>query len=290
MKKIILCPGGKGDILNCTPIAKYYKEKGYKIGWIVLDKNKSVLKNNPDIDKVFIMEDLLEGNLNLLAPEKNLHVYSSFEIKEMMKDEPNLICAAPYLSRNKIINPEKFTLLQIIKDSSEITDEIFLSDFRPVVFLSEEEKKEARDFINKVKEPIKILVEYESFSEQSTFNVEYFKDISRYLKEDVAFIFSGINPVTIEMPHIKVYNYNGSFLSNAELHNLCDGFIGCCSGITCLTHSDYCDNVIPRIEVVKGLHWSSNEWKHKNHKFIVYTKEVFNEVLDDWFHLVKEKK
>lgn len=285
-KIIIFNAGGYGDILNTTPIAKHYKLKNSncKITWITREKYISALKNNKYIDKIVLCDESKgKNNLELTYYYMNLFKEKQIDVKFV----------APYVSsilkNEKNLPLARSTLLNIIfYETSGIKE--WECDFIPNVSLSHEEKQEANLFFNKLPNNKKILLEYEIFSNQSPFNHEYFNllcDIINNKKIDI--IFTGLNKPNYfndsytEKYKINFYHYTGSFMSNAELYNLSDFFISTCSGITCLTHADYCDTEKIRIEVSHGYHWSSIDWKHMKNKNLCFHYKQYEDTLSKYF-------
>lgn len=283
-KLIIVNMGAYGDILNTTPIAKHYKtiNPDIKISWLTRKKYISVLKNNKYIDKIIVAEET-ENTDNL----KLTRDYFNF-FKEKNTEAKFVAPYIPLLLKTGKIQPARSSLLQIIKYETSGIDE-FACDFIPNVFLSSYEIEEARSFFSQLKGNKKILFEYETFSQQSPFNEQYFDILCERLNnKNIDLIFTGLNfPIFLTEERKLKYNinfilYNGSFMSNAELYNLCDGFIGTSSGISCLTHSDYCDINKPRIEVCFGYHWSTFDWTHMKNKKVVFYLKQFKEALAEY--------
>ena len=277
-KILIVNFGAFGDIINSTPIANHYKktDPNNEIVWVTRKKYHSVLTNNPNIDSLlFINEDNLKKYDNVSMTYKT----KAF-IKRTYSDH-RIIFPAPYMSETYDGTP-KSTLLDIIKDeSSKISD--WKCDFIPNVFLSAEEQAEANNFFKQVDTNNKsILLEYESFSNQTPFDFNYITNLCKIIEGcGYNVIFSGLKKPNYydklkNSFDIQFYHYSGSFISNAQLYNLVDIFIGCCSGLTCLTSSDFCDIDKTRIEVCRGEHWSSIAWTHnENNKTICYNLESF---------------
>lgn len=277
---IIVNFGGFGDILNTTPIAKHHKisNPNTHITWLTKEKYVSAIKNNKFIDKIITIND----SLNNIQLTKKYY-------DESVNKNLNLKFVAPYttffLDNKK--HPARSSLLQIIKYETSGIDN-FICDFIPNVSLSDEEKKEAKLFFSELKGNKKILFEYENFSNQSPFDEEYFIELCERIQDkNYDLIFTGISKPPYEKSMIKYdkkinfYHYAGSFMSNAELYNLCDVFISTSSGITCLTHSDYCDIDKLRIEVSYGYHWSTFDWQHMKNKHIVFYKQQFKKALNN---------
>jgi ADP-heptose:LPS heptosyltransferase len=288
-KILIINCGAGGDILNCTPIVKHHKivEPDCQITWLTSKKYVHILKNNKNIDNILIYENIHTGddlhsyvNMTFFIEQNEKELFSKYDIVKFV---------APYYYslKNRIeLSRQEDNLLNIIKyKTSGITN--FACDFIPNIFLTQEEKLEAQHFVKSINNDKNkfILLEYENFSNQSPFNLNYIKILCDFAEDrGYSIIFSGKNKPEYfdslaKKYGIDIHFYNGSFMSNAELYNLVDMFIGCCSGLSCLTHSDFCDISKPRIEVTHGLHWSSFEWKHMQNKTIVTTIDQFKESL-----------
>lgn len=286
MKILLVNFGAFGDILNSTPIAKHYKLffPECHITWMTRKKYASSVQNNPFINEILTPK---EEHLQIEnAASYNVHMTFLLmeEIKKLKNKYDKIFFVAPYtwtLTNNEF-NVDKHSLLNIIK--TKLTDiKEFVCEFIPVVSLTDEEKQEAKNFYNFLKGNKKILVEYENYSNQSPFNKEYVEKLCEQIQEkNYDLIFSGKQePEYVkelrEKYKVNFYNYSGSFMSNAELYNLCDIFIGCSSGLSCLTHSDYCDITKHRIEVVKDNHWSTADWKHMKNKKICFDYQSYEE-------------
>lgn len=285
MKILLVNFGAFGDILNSTPIAKHYKLSSPEchITWMTREKYKSVIVNNPYIDKILTpKEDHLFHGTDVAARNVEMTFLLRNEIAALKQYDKILFIAPYYWSlTNTEFDVNKHSLLYIIK--TKLTDiKDFACEFIPVVHLSNEEKQEALEFYNKLSGFKKVLIEHENFSNQTPFNEKYIEALCKQIDgKNYDLVFSGkkepeyVNKLR-EKYKVNFHNYSGSFLSNAELYNLCDVFIGCCSGLTCLTHSDYCDRNKLRFEVARGKHWSSHEWEHMNSKRICYSLEEFS--------------
>lgn len=282
MKILLVNFGAYGDILNSTPIAKHYKLSipNCQITWMTLEKYKSVLLNNPFIDKIITVQEHSAESFS----QYPLYVQTNFSLKQQILElkYDKIFFVAPYdwTINNSHFDVNKHSLLDIIK--TRLTDvERFSCEFIPTLYLSGEEINEAKNFYNTLTGKKKILVEHENFSNQSPFS-ELFVDIlsAQVDGKNYDIIFSGKQKPKYlknlqQKYKVNYYNYSGSFTSNAELYNLCDVFVGCCSGLTCLTHADYCDRNKIRIEVSNGIHWSSKDWVHMINKTICYNLQDF---------------
>ena len=275
IKKILIVTlGGMGDILNTTPIARHYKALSSPVRVDFLTKNKYgfLLSNNPDVDRVICTSSEFNSWNNEIATKYFKDQLSFDEYSEV-------IFAAPYMSP-LYDKTERSTLLDMIKDeTSGITD--WACDFKPYAFPNEREIDEADSFISKTDGEFKILIEYEYFSQQSFMNVDSIIGLCKQFNDKkYDLIFSGKNkPDYLDTLKCKydsnIYHYDLSFLSNAKLYNYINLFVGCSSGLTCLTASDFCDHSIERVELVRGLHWSTKLWSHLENRKIFYNNEDF---------------
>ena len=291
MKILLVNFGAYGDILNSTPIAKHYKLSipNCHITWMTLEKYKSVLLNNPFIDKIIVTKEYSLPSLSNCPS----YVQTNFLLKNniLKLDYNKIFFVAPYdwtLTNPNLFKVSDHTLIDIIK--TKLTDiNNFTCEFIPVLRLSDEEINEAKKFYNMLFGNKKILVEHENFSNQSSFNELYIHALCECINnKNYDLIFSGKQEPKYmkelqKKYNINFYNYSGSFVSNAELYNLCDVFIGCSSGLTCLTHSDYCDTYKLRFEVVNGKHWSTYDLIHMKNKKICFS-------FDDYIKCLQELK
>jgi len=280
-KILIVNFGAFGDIINSTPIAKHYKtlNKNNIVKWITRNKYADILKNNDFIDDVLTIEEgtLPDDYVAITHKTRNL-------IHHVFNKEYKIIYSAPYMSP-KYDGTSRSTLLQITKDECSTIDN-WSCDFIPSIKIGDSHIQESRQFSESLNGDKKVLVEYESFSAQSPFNEKAARLICEKLNnKNYDLVFSGkLKPNYFHNLKndykININHYSGSFLSNAELYNTVDYYIGCSSGITCLTHIDYCNDSIPRVELCNGPHWSTLAYTHMKNKKIVYNMEDFSNALD----------
>lgn len=274
-KKILIVNfGGMGDILNTTSVATHYKlnRNDVDVDFLTKSKHRQLLINNSYIKNLLHLDDQLND-----YPPHQLSLRFKRDIANSnlsIDDYDEIIFPAPYMSPLYDGTPRS-RLLKIIKDESSGIKE-WNCDFLPHVELSIEEKNEAKCFLGKLTEKPKIMIEYEFLSQQSFMDKNcVFRILDFYKESGFNIIFSGrTKPSYLQgnvfSPNSSVFHYSGSFMSNAEIYNSLDLFIGCSSGLTCLTSSDYCNPSIPRIELVKGEHWSTKDFIHHTNKTIIY--------------------
>lgn len=278
-KKILIVNfGGMGDILNTTAIACHHKmeDSSTEVDFLTKNKYDFLLRNNIYIDRVISSGSEFDS--------WGSEVISKYFREKLSFDGySNVLFAAPYMSP-LYDKTERSTLLNIIYEETSGIKE-WACDFMPYVFLSEEEINEAEFFISGTSGQIKILIEYEYFSQQSIMDIEcILKLCEKFNDPQYDLIFSGKNkPQYLNSLSSKyncnIYHYSGSFLSNAHLYNYMDLFVGCSSGITCLTASSYCKHDIERLELVRGSHWSTEFWKHLSNRNSFYNKKTFIDFL-----------
>lgn len=309
----IACFGARGDILNCTPLVAHYKKKGFKIRFITSSKYRHTVVHNTMIDELIVLD--LMFPLDNTPLKGNEHLTETYlRHAEIKTRYGNVLYPAPYVRYlNFTINNSKLTwkngipglvmmphylngkpmsdILSYIKNTIPV-HETWQVDFMPYVSLSEDEVAEATSYVAGLDATkSNVLIEYEFGSNQSMLNKETILDLIEALGKTrkLNLIFSGLEkPSFFEFleenyPKHSICFYNKSFMSNAELYNHCDYFISSCSGIHCLTSSDYCkDSDTKRFEFCKGEHWASTLWTHnRDNKHIIYSHDQLKEILKD---------
>lgn len=268
-KKIIVNLAGKGDIVNTTMFPRLYKENGYdEVIWIAFRKNLGILKGNPYIDRLVAAEDIVD---NSYVRDSNHVVATALLRKQLEESDHDCVFPAPYC-HTEYNGGTDVSLLNYIRKRliSEFNlKEETVAEHLPQIFLSEDEIAEARTFFDALPKVGKIiLVEHETFSDQTFINTEDLLTLARNLRKDspeLFFVFTGFRQISED----GIISYNGSYKSNAELYNLCDGFISVGSGISCLIYSDYCPTDKPTMEIIRGRHWSSYDYAHKKNKLFI---------------------
>lgn len=275
-KIMLICFGGLGDIINSTPIAKQYKEMGFIVHFLLREKHFYLLDGHKYIDHVYTIGK---------EYDQYGHVYLSRWFRENIRVEgrySKILYTAPYMSKLYDGTPRS-TLLDIIKnETSEIKE--WTVDFIPEIFPSEKDRSVAMEFLSKMPKNKKLLLEYESFSGQSGLDFIKIERILKLAKEkSIDVIASGMYQNIFDnldrKNNTNLFLFNGPFKSNIELYNNCHYFVGCCSGITCITSTLQCVNTVERYEYCFGPHWSSKSWTHnKLNKKIFYK---FDELIEE---------
>lgn len=278
MNILIVNMGNNGDVLNSTPIASHFKKfkRANSVDFLTKIKYKHLLESNPNIDSVIDTGSDLEDSMPKYHSELVRSKLDSYIDTSKYK---KIFFSAPYMSEDYNEGFSENSLLKLTKNVIKK----WRCDFVPYIKLKPSEELEADIFSSKLKGSFKILVEYEFDSNQSPFNYQYMNHVCNHFEgKNVDIIFTSKNePDFIKVLEdyydgINFYHYYNSFMSNARLYNLIDLFIGCSSGITCLTSSNYCDLDKKRIEVCNGPHWSTKLWRHNaKHKHICYDLKSF---------------
>jgi len=281
-KKILIVNfGGMGDILNTTAIACHHKtvDPYVEVHFLTKSKYAHLIRNNTYIDNVIISSSEFDSWGSEI-------VSNYFKGKLSLDDYDIALFAAPYMSP-LYDRTERSTLLNIIHEETSLIDK-WSCEFKPYISLSKDEVIEADEFMALINGERRVLIEYEYFSNQSTMDINSIISIcEKFNDPKYDLIFSGREkPKYLDTLSSKydcrIHHYSKSFLSNAHLYNYMDLFIGCSSGITCLTASNYCNHNISRIEIVRGKHWSTSFWKHLCNKKIAYNNQDLNIFLEKY--------
>jgi predicted O-linked N-acetylglucosamine transferase (SPINDLY family)/ADP-heptose:LPS heptosyltransferase/2-polyprenyl-3-methyl-5-hydroxy-6-metoxy-1,4-benzoquinol methylase len=257
-----------GDILCCTPVAHQLKadHPDSRITWFTADRYTSVLDGNPYIDEVVA----LSGDPNELDQEipslKRLRPWTAF------------YTPAPYM--NYAARPGA-PLFDLIRAHAAIR---WTVPFVPVLRLSQQERSQAKEYMDALPHGPKILVETEFKSQQSPWENDYAFDMLRILKPlDPVFIFSSLSrPAFFDrfvIQHPKTVWCMLPLRIHAEIFNLCHALIGVSSGISAVCLSDICRTDIPKIEVSRGEHWSAAAYPHLDELTVCFSRARFQNAL-----------
>jgi ADP-heptose:LPS heptosyltransferase len=247
-----------GDCLYATTLAKQIKHDNpdCHIIWAVGAKYKSILDLNPHIDEIWEIPD---GNSNYDGI-----VWNDFEteaLKRQATGEFDEIIFSQIAPRNwiKYTGTIRGTILSSYHKPITVSIE-------PVVKLSEKEVENVKTFAEKhhLKDFEKVvLFECEPGSEQSKINTEFALEVVQNLVEqnkNICFILSTAQKLSSANANILDAS-ELTFRENAELTHYCHLLIGCSSGITWLSTSDWAKK-LPTIQLLNsqllifaGLHF-----------------------------------
>lgn len=268
-----------GDILLCTPIARQLKDSdpGCFVTWYTSERYAFVLDGNPYIDQIIALpaDDpvLLDSLLPSLQAER---AWTRF------------FAPAPYLNYHASIPTivqSGITLLDLVRDAAALKWSV---PFMPVMKLTEDEVDAARAYRDSLpKDGPLVLVESEFNSNQTDWGVELALQMVNALKGlNPVLVFSAKNrPEYLDLlleVYPRIYWCNVAFRLNAELFNLCNGFIGVSSGISTLSYATWCKDNVPRIEVSRGPHWSGFQHLKTRLLQVCHTADHFADALNSF--------
>jgi hypothetical protein len=239
---LVLHLNSNGDLLFATAITKQLKEvddPGCHITWAVAKPFKSVLLNNPHINHIWEIdaENYLDIKTRVFRKVED-------EVKtRMAKGEwDQVIC--PQLMFENMWRYDG-TIRRAILKSYPGT----INDVTPVLRLTEEEQKNVAAFVLKInlkKYKVVVLFECSPQSGQSLVTPEFAFNIATEILErnpDTAFILTSNKKIHSSIANI-IDGSELSFRENAELTNYCTHLIGCSSGITWLSLSDWSKQLV----------------------------------------------
>ncbi len=102
----ILQPGKLGDIIICLPIAKYWKEKGYKVVWPIFENFVPMFQKAIDyVTFIPVTNDVYQ-----CVPQARalLEAYNILEILDLAATFPGSKCTDEYVKLGDGFGPEKF--------------------------------------------------------------------------------------------------------------------------------------------------------------------------------------
>lgn len=252
MRIILTQVGAMGDCLLSTIIARQIKEVDYPgshLTWVVGDRFKEVVENNPHVDEIIVLPVGKERDA-FMSLRYSVRAYVDELVREgrvfdkiiiLDLDEKN----APYLWGT--CRSIYFRLYH------EIYGQKVTVSPEPVIRLKEGEVKKVRDFCREhgLADAYPILIEYSPNSGQSMMNKQLAVELANKLIEKyphVKCVLTSHERIATESAQI----IDGSVLSyreNAELLNHCKLLIGANSGITWLNASTWAKK-IPMIQSV----------------------------------------
>ncbi|UBB89228.1 hypothetical protein J4771_10170 [Candidatus Kaistella beijingensis] len=233
-----------GDCLYATTIAKQIKHDypNSHVTWAVHKKYKSILELNPHIDEFWIIEN----------PDLYDDGWLEFE-NEALRRKKQGIFDEVIFSQIGSYNFIRFdgtirsTILNAYKNKITV-------DASPVIRLSDKEVETVKIFAernNLSKYKHVVLFECSPGSGQSNMNFDLALEISKEITKnnsDVCFVLSTLNEIEEHNPQI-ISAKALSFRENAELTKYCTLLLGCSSGITWLSTSDWAKK-LPTIQVL----------------------------------------
>ena len=235
-----------GDCLFATTIAKQIKHdyKDAHITWAIASKYKSILNLNPDVDSIWEIP-IEDGDYYIKG-------WAAFE-KEVTRRKNNgdfdviIYSQIPPLNWIHFTGTIRGSILRSYRKAISV-------DVAPVVRLSETEVEQVRLFasrnnLNTFKHVI--LFECNPGSNQSKMNPTIAVEIARSItnnNKDICFILT--TPQKLNFTNPQIIDASAlSFRENAELTKYCTFLVGCSSGITWLSTSDWAKK-LPMLQLI----------------------------------------
>ncbi|MBK7224511.1 MAG: hypothetical protein IPH96_03435 [Saprospiraceae bacterium] len=259
-KKFLIVQIGKyGDCLYATSIVKQIKcdFPTSHITWLICSNFKSILDENPFIDNVWEVDCKA---LDYFA----LNGWLKLQEEINSKKESGIYDEIIY-SQIPPLNWPRFR--RTIRETTiSAYSEKYTVDLSPVLKLKESEVTRVKDFskkyqLNKFKQVV--LFECAPGSYQSQVNPDYAISIAKKVIEfnpEVCFILS--SNTKIEISHHQILDgFELTYRENAELTKYCTLFIGCSSGITWISTSDWAKKLPtlqllnPRFFIYSGMNY-----------------------------------
>jgi ADP-heptose:LPS heptosyltransferase len=254
LKIAILHLNNYGDILYATPVARQIKKidfPGAHLTWIVVNHCAGILKNNEFIDQLEIIEI---SNFNVIYAGGWENIHQQYKAKLKNGEFDKLFVLQPY-DRNFL--KYKGSIRKMILDAYPFPINPPLS---PIVYVTDSEKINVQRFFsqNRINEyRNRILFEFFPGSGQANISITDALNIAERILENspsTCVILSSRLEVEIKTPNIFSAT-NLTFKENAELINNCTLLLGCSSGLTWLSTSEYCKK-IPTVQFIdKNAPW-----------------------------------
>jgi len=240
--------GRRGDCIFATTVARQIKldYPGCHLTWAIGSTCKSIVENNPFIEAIWVIENDVSGNTfcqweDFLEQVESRKKCGDFDLIFLTQVHPGNFQNYDGTSRSSIFRgyPHPITV-----------------PLSPVIRLSDQEVKNVSAFadvhsLGSVQNVI--LFECESTSGQSFITIDFALDVSKRL-------LNKFNSLKVIISSSQKINDNitgiidGSVLSfkeNAELTRYCSLLVGCSSGISWLSTSDWAAP-IPQIQLLKS--------------------------------------
>ena len=246
LKIAILLLNNNGDILYATPIAKQIKQydfPGCHLTWIVAEQCIDILKGNEYIDKLDVVS---LNRINEIYEGKWATIEMLYKSKLNRGEYDKLFILQPF-DRNYL--KYKSCIRRMILDSYPYSINVPL---KPLLRLSTQEKLNVHAFIkgNEIENyQNRILYEFAPSSGQANISTEEVLNIAAQIvkmNSSTCVILSSNQDLEIVDEHVFSAK-SLTFKENSELINYCTLLLGCSSGISWLSTSDYC-KAIPTIQ------------------------------------------
>jgi ADP-heptose:LPS heptosyltransferase len=276
-----------GDCLLTTPIAKQIKEYDYPnchLTWLISERCKAVLDNNPYIDQI------IEVKNSDMASRERIHAI----VEDLVKD-------GYFFDKVFVFDPSSENSKYYYKTFRTTFFRIYSEKYghkikvsaEPLIFLSMQEVNNVEKFakLHKIKENnhYNILFECSPQSEQSSMNLEKALNISKKLTEkyqNIAIILSSSKNLQVNYERI-IDASTISYRENAELLNYCHLLVGCSSGITWLNTTNWSK----KIDTLQTIFCSTDYENYKLGASLEFDNMLFGLPIDNILEIasIREK-
>jgi hypothetical protein len=280
-----------GDCLYATTIAKQIKfdYPESHVTWAIATKYKSILELNPYIDSIWEIE-ITDGDYY----GKGWKKFENAAISRKKKGDFDEIIFSQIYPLNWInyYKTIRNTILSAYKKPIKVP-------VTPVLRLSTKEVENVKSFAEKNSiQQFKniVLFECNAGSGQSTINTEHAIEISKKIIEyndEVCFILTTHKKINVNTTQI-IDASELTFRENAELTKYCTLLIGCSSGITWLSTSDWARK-LPMLQLLDsksfffaGVHFDFEVNKLDNSNVIELIEFDFNKICECVLSLLTE--
>lgn len=239
MKILLTQLFSNGDCLLTTPLARQIKEYDYPgchLTWLISDRCKTVLDNNPYIDHIIVVKNPDMTTRERIHPIVENLVKDGYFFDKVFVLDPN--------SENSEYYDKTFKT-SFLKIYAEKYEHRIKVPVEPLIFLSTQEVNNVKKFVHhhKINENnhYNILFECSPLSGQSSMNFEKALNIAKKLTEKYQNIFIILSSKNkLQDTHERIIGASAiSYRENAELLNYCHLLVGCASGITWLNTTNW---------------------------------------------------
>lgn len=261
MKILLYLAAGNGDLINFTGVLNVLKCKypDYTFDFLVLRKQKSILENNPAINKVICFDEYPE-----IAPHCTLDGHDD-SVHFVLSKQYDFIfnCWGCKIKNPSDNNYDYADVMGRLMNEYGFGIKYTRREIIPTFFYSSEDHITINSYRRPITDKI-ILIEDECFSAQNLQSVHN-EPIFAYLK-NVGYILAGNGDrfdINISQLNLK--------LTKLYFEECCYGFLGLSSGITCAIYA-YPNFYIGKKVIVSGQtpSWNFSEILHGSKSYFYF--------------------
>lgn len=246
-KYLIIQLASYGDCLYATTIAKQLKhdDPSCRVTWAIGSAYASILDLNPFVDECWVI-NVLNGDFK----NEYLRRVTEEATRRMLASEfTHIICSQiPSFNWHRYNGTIRGTILSSCPNPISV-------GVSPVVLLTAHEIARVRSFIrvSAISSYRHVLLfECSPTSGQSVMTPAMAVQIAEEIvlsRNDICIVLTSPEPIHSESPHLRDASCL-SFRENAELANYCTGLVGCSSGITWISTSEWVEKKLPMIQLL----------------------------------------